>query len=221
MGRRRADIVAPEGGGGNPSERRIRSAYHRGVEREATEDAIEAVGRRLLAAAERREPIVLTPQWWQERLLAWATGDPEFRVKLLRFVDVLPTLRSGRAVADHVRQYFRGHAPAFVHLGSGLAAQPALPPPASPPRARWGGGSPPGPPASPPATRRPLPCPACALSPTRASPAPSTSWARRRSPRPRRTSTLAATPSSSRRWRGRGPAPPTSSGRECRRSTSR
>src|SRR3990172_3565557 len=128
MGRRRADIVAPEGCGGNTSERRMPSAYHRGVEREATEDAIEAVGRRLLAAAERREAIVLTPQWWQERLLAWATGDPEFRVKLLRFVDVLPTLRSGRAVADHVRQYFRGHAPAFVHLGSGLAAQPAFRP---------------------------------------------------------------------------------------------
>ena len=128
MGPRRADIVAPEGCGGNTSERRMPSAYHRGVEREATEDAIEAVGRRLLAAAERREPIVLTPQWWQERLLAWATGDPEFRVKLLRFVDVLPTLRSGRAVADHVRQYFRGHAPAFVHLGSGLAAQPAFRP---------------------------------------------------------------------------------------------
>src|SRR3972149_5964964 len=99
MGRRRADIVAPEGCGGNTSERRMPSAYHRGVEREATEDAIEAVGRRLLAAAGRRG----------------ATGPA-------------PPGGRGRAVADHVRQYFRGHAPAFVHLGSGLAAQPAFRP---------------------------------------------------------------------------------------------
>ena len=48
----------------------------------------------------------------------WATQDPEFRVKLLRFVDVLPALRSSEAVASHVRQYFREGAPAPVRLGS-------------------------------------------------------------------------------------------------------
>jgi RHH-type proline utilization regulon transcriptional repressor/proline dehydrogenase/delta 1-pyrroline-5-carboxylate dehydrogenase len=84
---------------------------------------IETLGRRLLAAAEEREPITFSTEWWQERLLAWATNDPDFRVKLLRFVDVLPTLRSARAVADHIRQYFRGDVPPLVHFGSGLASQ--------------------------------------------------------------------------------------------------
>src|SRR5688572_8969236 len=93
-----------------------------------SEAEIQALGRRLLAAAERREPITLTPEWWQERMLDWATSDPEFRVKLLRFVDVLPTLRSAGAVADHIRQYFRGDAPALVHVGAGLAAQPIFRP---------------------------------------------------------------------------------------------
>lgn len=87
------------------------------------EEEIGRLGRKLLEAAHRREPLVFTPDWWQERLLDWATADPDFRVKLLRFVDVLPTLRSGRAVADHIRQYFRGPAPAIVHIGSGLAGQ--------------------------------------------------------------------------------------------------
>src|SRR5687767_5220335 len=93
-----------------------------------TELEIQALGRQLLAAARHREPITLSPEWWQERLLDWATSDPEFRVKLLRFVDVLPTLRSAGAVADHIRQYFRGHAPALVHVGSELASTPIFRP---------------------------------------------------------------------------------------------
>jgi RHH-type proline utilization regulon transcriptional repressor/proline dehydrogenase/delta 1-pyrroline-5-carboxylate dehydrogenase len=87
------------------------------------EDSIQSLGRRLLDASGRREPITFTPEWMQGRLLDWATGDPDFRVKLLRFVDVLPTLRSARAVSDHIRQYFRGDVPALVQVGSNLASQ--------------------------------------------------------------------------------------------------
>src|SRR5262245_26727967 len=92
------------------------------------EPDIQAFGRRLLAATEHREPFPLAPAWWQEKLLDWASGDPDFRVKLLRFVDVLPTLRSGSAVGDHIRQYFGGEAPALVHIGSELASQAAFRP---------------------------------------------------------------------------------------------
>jgi RHH-type proline utilization regulon transcriptional repressor/proline dehydrogenase/delta 1-pyrroline-5-carboxylate dehydrogenase len=86
------------------------------------EEEIRELARRLLEAAERREPVAFTPGWWQERLLDWASGDPDFRVKLLRFVDVLPSLRSSAAVADHVRQYFRDDSPALVQVGAQLAA---------------------------------------------------------------------------------------------------
>jgi RHH-type proline utilization regulon transcriptional repressor/proline dehydrogenase/delta 1-pyrroline-5-carboxylate dehydrogenase len=92
------------------------------------EGEIEALGRRLLEATRHREPLTLSPEWWQERVLNWATSDPDFRVKLLRFVDVLPALRSGRAVADHIRQYFRGDAPPIVQVGSGLASAPVFRP---------------------------------------------------------------------------------------------
>lgn len=54
--------------------------------------------------------------------MEWAGSDPEFRVKLLRFVDVLPALRTSAAVADHVRQYFRGESPLPVRMGSTVAA---------------------------------------------------------------------------------------------------
>src|SRR6266511_4504325 len=82
----------------------------------------------LARSAEGHPPLTLTPAWWQERLLDWATNDPEFRVKLLRFVDVLPTLRSARSVADHVRQYFRDSAPGIFQTASGLASQPVFRP---------------------------------------------------------------------------------------------
>lgn len=92
------------------------------------EAEIQALGRRLVEASKTREPLTFTPRWWQERLLDWATGEPDFRVKLLRFVDVLPSLRSAAAVGDHVRQYFREDAPAALQLASGLANQPAFRP---------------------------------------------------------------------------------------------
>ena len=84
------------------------------------EAAIAARGGALLEAVEPERLIALSPAWWQERLMEWATGDPEFRVKLLRFVDVLPALRSSDAVASHVRQYFREGVPAAVRLGSAV-----------------------------------------------------------------------------------------------------
>lgn len=60
--------------------------------------------------------------------MAWATSDPEFRVKLLRFVDVLPALRSPGAVADHVRQYFRDDARLPIRMGSEVAGRAAFRP---------------------------------------------------------------------------------------------
>ncbi len=89
------------------------------------EQEIQSLAGQLLTATREREPVTLSPAWWQDRLLAWATGDPEFRVKLLRFVDVLPSLRTGAAVADHLRQYFRAESPPLIQLGAQLAT-PAM-----------------------------------------------------------------------------------------------
>ena len=84
--------------------------------------AIRDFEEELRSAVESHPPLALTPAWFQERLLEWATSDPDFRVKLLRFVDVLPTLRSTKAVADHVRQYFRGTHRPLIETASGIAS---------------------------------------------------------------------------------------------------
>lgn len=44
-------------------------------------------------------------RYWNGRLMEWSMRQPEFKVNLFRLVDVLPTLRSPEAIADHVRQY--------------------------------------------------------------------------------------------------------------------
>jgi RHH-type proline utilization regulon transcriptional repressor/proline dehydrogenase/delta 1-pyrroline-5-carboxylate dehydrogenase len=76
----------------------------------------------LRQAVDSHPPLALTPAWFQQRLLDWATTDPGFRVKLLRFVDVLPALRTTESVADHVRQYFRGTQRTLIETASGVAS---------------------------------------------------------------------------------------------------
>lgn len=44
-------------------------------------------------------------RFWNGRLMEWSMRQPEFKVNLFRLVDVLPTLRTPEAIADHVRQY--------------------------------------------------------------------------------------------------------------------
>lgn len=94
----------------------------------ALSDVVEDLERRLSRQGDGHSAFTLAPAWWQERLLDWATNDPDFRTKLLRFVDVLPTLRSTRSVADHVRQYFRGAHPGLIRTASGLATEPIFRP---------------------------------------------------------------------------------------------
>ncbi len=96
-----------------------------------TEDQEREIGELAEALTVAAEPDALpplTPAWWQKRVLDWATSYPRPRTKLLRFVDVLPTLESRHAVADHVRQYFREDAPVLVQTASGLASHAAFRP---------------------------------------------------------------------------------------------
>jgi RHH-type proline utilization regulon transcriptional repressor/proline dehydrogenase/delta 1-pyrroline-5-carboxylate dehydrogenase len=44
-------------------------------------------------------------RFWNARMMEWSMSRPDFKVNLFRLVDVLPTLSTPEAVADHVRQY--------------------------------------------------------------------------------------------------------------------
>ncbi len=50
-------------------------------------------------------PGVFNSGYWHGRILEWAMKDPEFKVDLFRFVDVLPMLGKTKQVAQHVQEY--------------------------------------------------------------------------------------------------------------------
>ncbi|MCS6802325.1 MAG: proline dehydrogenase family protein [Chloroflexota bacterium] len=72
----------------------------------ALDRQVNALAERLAAAGQAANGVLLSPRWFQQQVLERATADPVFRTQLLRFVDVLPALRTPAAVADHVQQYF-------------------------------------------------------------------------------------------------------------------
>jgi RHH-type transcriptional regulator, proline utilization regulon repressor / proline dehydrogenase / delta 1-pyrroline-5-carboxylate dehydrogenase len=50
-------------------------------------------------------PGLFNAHYWHGRILDWVMRDPDFKVDLFRFVDVLPVLQTTSQVAQHVRAY--------------------------------------------------------------------------------------------------------------------
>jgi RHH-type proline utilization regulon transcriptional repressor/proline dehydrogenase/delta 1-pyrroline-5-carboxylate dehydrogenase len=63
------------------------------------------VGRRVFGDLGDTDPSLLDPRYLNSLLMRWSMGQPEFKVNLFRLVDVLPTLTSNQAIAEHVREY--------------------------------------------------------------------------------------------------------------------
>jgi RHH-type transcriptional regulator, proline utilization regulon repressor / proline dehydrogenase / delta 1-pyrroline-5-carboxylate dehydrogenase len=91
-----------------------------------------AYGQELFARVDRRGPLLLSPAWWDERLMDWTMDDPAVKVQLFRFIDVLPQLGAASSVVRHLREYFeeaRESLPGWARGGlrvlpaRGLAAQ--------------------------------------------------------------------------------------------------
>lgn len=62
-------------------------------------------GRQVFADLGERETSLLDPKYLNSLLMQWSMRLPEFKVNLFRLVDVLPTLTSDEAIAEHVREY--------------------------------------------------------------------------------------------------------------------
>ena len=71
----------------------------------AIEDEVQRLAVHIWKQLQGEKPAVFDKNYWQGRLLDWAMRDPDFKVDLFRFVDVLPALKSKEQVAAHVREY--------------------------------------------------------------------------------------------------------------------
>ena len=71
------------------------------------EEQIEAIGRECFEKIHGKRPSLMDPKAYTGKLMTWAMKDPEFRVALFRFVDVLPSLEDSASVIRHAQAYFR------------------------------------------------------------------------------------------------------------------
>ena len=84
----------------------------------------QAIGEELFASAKSAHEHLSAVNRWTGQVLSWCLTDPAVKGSVLRFIDVLPVLKSPREMARHLREYFPTsdlRLPAALRLGSGLA----------------------------------------------------------------------------------------------------
>jgi RHH-type transcriptional regulator, proline utilization regulon repressor / proline dehydrogenase / delta 1-pyrroline-5-carboxylate dehydrogenase len=72
---------------------------------EQVERSIQEYAPDLWQELRARTPGIFDRKYWQGRLIDWVIKDPEFKVDLFRFVDVLPALQSDALVAEYIKSY--------------------------------------------------------------------------------------------------------------------
>jgi RHH-type proline utilization regulon transcriptional repressor/proline dehydrogenase/delta 1-pyrroline-5-carboxylate dehydrogenase len=100
----------------------------RTLDPEVIEARTQAIGRELIGEARRAHAHFSVLNRWTEEVLSWCL-DPALKSAVLRFIDVLPSLRDARDVARHVREYFptsETRLPGALQAGT-LLARPGLP----------------------------------------------------------------------------------------------
>ena len=72
------------------------------------ETKTQEIAKHLLAATKENRSFLAQMRdqmRWDDKLLAWAMGNPGLRVQLFRFIDCLPSLRSKPEIARHLQEY--------------------------------------------------------------------------------------------------------------------
>lgn len=67
---------------------------------------IQARGREFFASIRGEAPSVFDKGWWSGKVMDWAMKNEDFKVRLFRFVDVLPTLTTTESLTRHIAEYF-------------------------------------------------------------------------------------------------------------------
>ena len=88
----------------------------------ALELAIHRIGRELAKQSAGLSPTVFDSAWWSKTLLDWSMKDEAFKVRLFRFIDVLPCLETDAQVARLMEEYFGGTNEVALPLQWGLRA---------------------------------------------------------------------------------------------------
>ncbi len=77
------------------------------VEEKLLEVATRRIGEEIFQRAEAEAPSVFSMEFWQQQAMDWLTQDEDLKLRLFRFIEVLPALGSRPAVARHLAEYLR------------------------------------------------------------------------------------------------------------------
>ncbi len=89
----------------------------------------QVIGRELLAHADNQRPRLWQRAWWDEKLMQFSMRDPQVKVQLFRFIDVLPMLHTPASIMRHLREYLDPVRERLPFLGRwGLSLASNIPP---------------------------------------------------------------------------------------------
>jgi len=91
---------------------------------EINKEIIET-GKNIFQAMEDESQSIFNKDWWYGRIMDWSMKNQDFKIKMFRFVDVLPYLNSSSEVTKHLKEYFsdeNGDLPKIFGFGLGLGS---------------------------------------------------------------------------------------------------
>jgi RHH-type proline utilization regulon transcriptional repressor/proline dehydrogenase/delta 1-pyrroline-5-carboxylate dehydrogenase len=70
------------------------------------ESRIREIGGEIFRLMATEKPALFDRKWWAGQLMEMAMAEPELKVRLFRFIDVLPVLTDNEQLVRHIREYF-------------------------------------------------------------------------------------------------------------------
>src|SRR5688572_28199258 len=82
-------------------------------------------GKNIFQAMDNEGQSIFNKDWWYGKIMDWSMQNEDFKVKMFRFVDVLPYLKTNTEVTKHLKEYFsdeHGNLPKVFGLGLGIGS---------------------------------------------------------------------------------------------------
>ncbi len=72
----------------------------------ALDQKIIARGREFFNTVAGEKPSLFNRGAWMGKVMDWSMQNEQFKIQMFRFVDVFPSLTTGKLLTDHIREYF-------------------------------------------------------------------------------------------------------------------
>ena len=70
------------------------------------ESSIKSIGKKLFSRIQAETETFIHSKWWEAQVLEWCLRDDFLKTRILKFIDVFPSLKTPQQVIAHLREYF-------------------------------------------------------------------------------------------------------------------